>query len=349
MGNILKLIGFGLAIVGIGLSLALPWWHSDLFGQGTIDITLRKAEICATGGDCHSVPAGGMYGIIAMMTMAYGAVALIMITLGGFVPALAGDSTRPMAVIGGIVYLMLAGFTYGSLDLPDEVMMGLDLHTTWAFKVGIVGAALAMCAPLFGYLEPKRKPEAYRPPEPRPDRPGRISSLPPIGEPGPLPERTRAPSRAPLAPIAIDLEGPATPEPAAATRSALRFAIASADVREDVLVAVGEDGARRQISWNELGGALARELVAPHLTLLVDLVPAGTAPLRFVNTTTLTFSSGGKDRGDPRDGLRRLLAFARAMHPEIELEAATTDFLYKRSDLPVWTSDDLDRYDARYQ
>jgi len=353
MGNILKLIGFGLAIVGIGLSLALPWWHSDLLGLGTLDISLRKAEVCG-GGSCTAAPTGGMFGIIAMMTLAYGVVAMILIALGGFVPALNGDATRPMAVIGGVVFLMFAGFSYGALDPPDALVMGINLQTTWAFKAGILGGTLATVAPLFGLLEPKRELEPYRVPEPRPDRPGRISSLPPLGAPTPvhaMPDRARTPSRSPLAPIAIDLDTPLTPPPPAApaSSSGLRFAIASAEIREDALIATAEDGSSRRVSWTELGGALARELGAPHQTVLVDLVPGGAPPLRFVATSRLEFSTGhGRDGADPRDGLRRLLAFARAMHPEIELEAATTDFLYKRAELPAWSAEDLDRYDARY-
>jgi len=130
-------------------------------------------------------------------------------------------------------------------------------------------------------------------------------------------------------------------------RGRIRFVIASAEVREDALVAISEDGRSRQVRWSQLGGAIARELEGSPKVLLVDLVPGNTTPLRFLATSRLTFASG-KEVGDARDGLRRLLAFARAMHPEIELEAATTDFLYKRTDLPTWSLDDLDRYDARY-
>lgn len=346
MGNILKLIGFGLAIVGIGVSLLLPWWHTDLMGAGSLDISLRTAELCS-GGSCTSAPTGGMYGIVAMMTLVYGVIAVAMIALGGFLPALRGDDTRPMAAIGGVVYLVLVGLTYGALSLPDELAMLFDIHTTVWFKAGIAGAALAMFAPMLGWLEPKAKPAPYRPAD---ARPGRTSSLPPVAD------RPRTPSRAPLAPIAIELDGAMdTPAPAPAPGVApsvlptarLRFAIASADIKEESVTALLADGSSRMVRWSELGGALARELGAPHATLLVDLVPSGAPPLRFHLGSRLTFSSGNKD-GDPRDALRRLLAFARAMHPEIELEAATTDFLYKRTDLPTWSADELERYDARY-
>ena len=118
MGNILKLIGFGLAIVGIGLALWLPWWHSDMMGYGTFDLSLHSAEWCPTVGQCVTAKPGGFFSIMAIMTLCYSVVALIMITMGGFVPTLSAMPSRPMAAIGGVVYLVMAGLTYGTFDPP---------------------------------------------------------------------------------------------------------------------------------------------------------------------------------------------------------------------------------------
>ncbi len=68
--------------------------------------------------------------------------------------------------------------------------------------------------------------------------------------------------------------------------------------------------------------------------------------MRFVTSTRIELS--GAEAGAGRDVLRRLLAFARAMHPALELEERTADFLYKRSELPAWSRTDLDAYDDRY-
>lgn len=351
MGNILKLVGFGLAIVGIGLALWLPWWHSDMLGYGSFDVSLHAAEYCVTGGECVSMKPGGMFGILAIMTLCYSVVALIMIAMGGFVPTLSNLPSRPMAGIGGVIYLMMAGLTYGTMDPPESISTMLQIETTFWFKAGIAGGTLAVISPFLGLIDKKPEvapPRLYKVPDVKD-----LQESPPAASEEPAPPRPRSPSRAPMEPIAIDLDAaPESPAwaPAAepvAPAPKLRFAIATAEVREDALVAISEDGRSRQLKWSQIGGAIARMLDDPNRTLLVDLVPPGTAPLRFLPSSQLTFASG-KDIGDQREALRRLLAFARAMHPDLELEAATTDFLYKRTDLPTWSIDDLDRYDARY-
>jgi hypothetical protein len=140
---------------------------------------------------------------------------------------------------------------------------------------------------------------------------------------------------------------PAPAVPAPAAPAPVPRALASAQVRDDALIAVDADGGRRQIRWEDLGGAIAREL-SGEASLLVDLVPRGAAPLRFVADTRITLAAGDP-AADPRERLRRLIVLARTMNPGIELEAATATFVDGGEPPPAWTRDDLARYDARYR
>ncbi len=418
MGDPKRLVAFVLAIVGIVASLLLPWWQIGVSGV-SLEISLRDAEVCFMG-TCQAMKTSGAYGIVAVITFAYGWIAVLGIVFGGLLPTLSGERTKPSAPVAGLLYLMLAGLTYGTLDIPPEVERVLDVEMAWAFWAGIAGATIALFSPLLGPRERSLgdgRPVLYKAPQvvadpglparphatasaeavtsssprPRPastspvvesataPRPASASTAPPIITPS---------GRAPMAPIDLDAPpedpdapflAPANefvpptprvgseadarvvdvpllpPRPARVTASpsgGVRFAIARAELREDALVVQDEEGHERVVPWTELGGALARELTGPPFAadaLLVDLVPRRGAPLRFVATTSLVFAAAAAGGASPRDDLRRVLAFARAMHPGLEIEEATADFLYKRDPLPAWSADDLDRYDARYR
>jgi hypothetical protein len=131
----------------------------------------------------------------------------------------------------------------------------------------------------------------------------------------------------------------------------LRFALASAELRDQVVVARTSDGKTREVPWKDLGGALARELRdAPPFpdTMFVDLVPRAGLPLRFALGTTVTFG-GGEVGAGARADLRRVLAAARRLAPQAEIEAATAAFADRGGELPVWSLRDLAQYDARYR
>jgi hypothetical protein len=370
-----RVLIFGLACAGILASLLLPWWVAN-DAMFRIEITLRKVSAC-TLGECRSVEAGGAYGVVGVVAFAYGWLALIGLGLGGVLPALAGQPTRGFAYGAAIVYLLFAGLAYATLDLPE--VLAVVLHTHWPLWAGLGGATLALVGPMAlaaidrqaaigaapaaarvpaaraRTTEPPPRAARTTEPPPRagratePPRAGRTTEPPRAGrttEP-PRPARTTAP------PLPADLpllEPVPLPPPAPRSHSGLRFAVAIGEARDDGLLAVDEDGVTRQLRWDKIGGVLARELRGPaplEQALLVDLVPAGEPPLRFVTTTRLSFL--GADVPDVRVALRRLITLARTMNPRVEIEPATAAFVDHAAPLPAWTVADLDRYDARYR
>jgi hypothetical protein len=393
MGALKYLVVLAVAIGGMLASLILPWWHMEA-GGATMDITLRSAELCRDG-TCTSFKPGGMHGMLGVMTMAYGGLAVIWLVLKGVAPTLSGDKPKAGVVVSGMVYLMLVGLMYGTIEVPEQLQAYIKLELTWSFWAGVIGACAAIVAPMLGAFEPsplEGKAVLYKPPVIKRDEglaahpPAAAAAVPaapvappaprphmapidldePAGKPEPRPEiadavsafapdldlSSRAGSEAEHQVVDVPLLPPRPARVTASPSGGVRFALATAEVREDALLVQGEDGRGRQLAWNELGGALARELRGapfPVDALLVDLVPRRGAPLRFLITTKLTFTAAGSGAVGPRDDLRRLLAFARAMHPGLEIEGATADFMTRREPLPTWTADDLERYDARYR
>ncbi|MCB9564708.1 MAG: hypothetical protein H6708_30345 [Kofleriaceae bacterium] len=135
-----------------------------------------------------------------------------------------------------------------------------------------------------------------------------------------------------------------------APASGVRFAAARAELGEASLVVVSEAGERRELAWADLAAALARDLTgAPFApgTTMVDLLPRQGAPVRLLTSTRLQIP-GTAPPGTPLDDLRRALALCRAMQPDLQLEDATADFVYRREALPPWTAADLASYDRRY-
>lgn len=382
MGDWRRLVIFGLACAGILASLLLPWWVADA-GAIRLEITLRNLSVCALD-DCRSVEAGGAYGVVGVVAFAYGWLALIGLILGAVLPALSGQPTRGMAQGAAIVYLVFAGMAYATLDIPDALATAIDLHTHWPLWAGLGGATLALGGPAtLAVLErrahlalvpsasiasPLARPARTTEPPTRPARttepparPARTTEPParPARTSEPPARTTRTtepPARAArtTGPLPADLplmEPVPLPPHATATHSGVRFAIAIAEARDDGVLAVAEDGATRQLRWEQVGGVLARELrgAAPlEQALLVDLVQPGEHPVRFLTTTRLSFAGAGDDDADPRAALHRLLKLVRTMNLHAELEPATGAFLERGAPLPAWTPADLDRYDARY-
>lgn len=362
----------------IGLSQFLPWWQ---IGDGStgMAIALREIEVCYAG-RCEDVDTAGMYGMVSTATFVYGIAAIIALIFGGLMPALTSQPTRPAALFVSTMFLGFVGFTIGTM--PDEVieLMGAK-RTTW-YWCAIGGPIAALVAPIASMIAAQRAGEGrrtlYRPPElaelDRAEAPIPASLAPPAErrKPPSMPMVSFAPvpgvaptqPKAARAPIELDPEPAPPPAPAPAPErarrvsgehgvqiGAVRFALAAAEVGDDLVIGIGSDGRRRELRWAELGGALARDLSdAPPFedTPLVDLVPAGALPLRFVASTRVEFALGGASP-DPRDRLRRLLALARAMNPELQLEAATAAFVDQKTALPTWSLRDLAQYDARYR
>jgi hypothetical protein len=401
MGDLKRLVALVVAIVGIGLSLLLPWWHLGA-ADGHLDISLRGAEMCAYG-TCQEVKVRGAFSIVAIMTLAYGSVALLGLVFKGLLPALAGERLGPAPPIAGMLYLVLSGLTYGTMDLDPEVLalLGIDVEVTWAFWAGIVGASVALASPLLGLFDrshgigagsapykpiviskPASTPAPTLSPTPAAASsaevapPARRAPLPPIdldGGPGEAGQGAHVAAEVPadgpavgpadgpidLPPVddevrVVDVP-PLPPRSARVTRApsgGVRFAVASAELAAAALRARGEDGVERALPWTDLAAAIARDLRGPPFpddALMVDLIPRRGAPLRFLITSRLTFAEVAPAGASARDDLRRLLAFARAMHPDLEVEAATADFLYRRTPPPAWTAEELERYDARYR
>jgi hypothetical protein len=352
MGDWKRTVGFAVAIACIGLSLFLPWWQIGDDSTG-MSIKLREVEVCFQG-TCEDVETGGMYGVISLATFVYGLVAIIVLILGGLLPALGHEPTRPSALLGATIYLGLAGFTIASI--PDELLIMLGARKTIWYWCAIVGPLAAIAAPIAAMIGRERagqgKPILYRPPD-LAELKRDVEGAPAPAAAAPAAPRAKAPSMpvvhfapvpgmAPTQPSArrapIELEDEPAPPP-------VPFALAAAEVREHAVIGIDADGRRRELRWTELGGALAREL---DDTLLIDLVPAGAPPLRFVAATRLEFEAGGGSTV-ARDQLRRLLGVARAMNPELQLEAATAGFLDQKAPLPTWSLAELARYDERYR
>lgn len=356
MGDWKRTIGFAVAIVAIGLSLFMPWWQ---IGEGgtSMSIKLREIEVCHLGA-CQEYDTGGAYGMVSVATFFYGIAAVLALIVGGLLPALANEPTKPMALAVSTLFLGFAGFTM--MTLPDYVVDMMGARKTVWYWCAIGGPLAAIVAPIASMISSGRvgegKPKLYRPPD--------VDELKRLTGDAPAPARTRpasipmvnfapVPGMAPIqprpAPAAIAVDDLLPPPAAPVT---IDFALVGGEVREDALIGIAGDGRRREVRWAEIGGAIARELRDEppfEATLLVDLVPPGALPLRFVAATRLDFAAGDSGATDPRDQLRRLLAFARAMNPEIQLEGATADFIYKKAELPSWSLRDLAQYDARYR
>ncbi len=355
MGDWRRLVIFGLACAGILASLLLPWWVADA-GVIRLEITLRKVSVCALD-DCRSVDAGGAYGVVGVVAFAYGWLALLGLILGGVLPALAGQPTRGMAHGAAILYLVFAGMAYATLEVPDALAAAIDLHTHWPLWAGLGGAILALGGPATLAVLDHRATLATVPSAHIGSPPARTTRT--TEPPARTTRTTEPPARAArtTGPLPADLplmEPVPLPPHATATHSGVRFAIAIAEARADGVLAVAEDGATRQLRWEQVGGVLARELrgAAPlEQALLVDLVQPGEHPVRFLTTTRLSFAGDGDDDdddADPRAALHRLLKLVRTMNLRAELEPATAAFLERGAPLPAWTPADLDRYDARY-
>jgi hypothetical protein len=349
MGDWKRLAGFGVATVCVVASLFLPWWSNALPYGGSIEVTLRHIEVCMAG-TCETGDAGGAYGIISTMTFAWGCCVAVMMISGGVLPALSGEATKARAVIASVIYLGLVPLT--SASMPEYAEMLVGGKTIW-FWCGVFGPIIGLSTPFFASLGkgklgegrtyiPVKRVEPISNPTPTPPPPSDVAP----------PSRTRAPSRAPrsisLQPDdVLDVSAASAAQQPPPRRGDVRFAVSSAELREDALVAVA-DGRRREIPWSSLGAMLARELRGgAEPVLMVDLIAPGGPPVRLLGTTELQIG-GAAASSDGGDRLRRALAFARAMNPQIELEGATADFLYKKEALPSWDADELARYDARY-
>jgi hypothetical protein len=386
MGHIRRLVGYSLAVLGIGLSLFLPWWEGggDL---GDLTVTLLKVKLCMKGSGCASVDAGGAYGIIAAATAAYGGVACVALILGGILPALGGSTPKVWPPFASIVYLFWVMIASASLNPPDEVQAMFPLHHTLWFYCGVAGAIIGLLTPIvaaFGApknvpfvpmtLPPKpgaHKPEPETGPNPYPGGPFKPLpvvrrgpeaidlDLPPVAitiSPEPVasaldllppPETIEVPEE--IAVSASEIVMP--PEEEVSPRGGLRFALVTANVREGGVEVRGADGRARSVPWSDVAGALARELRdAPPFpdSMFVDLVMREGPPLRLTLATAITFAAGEPPAG-VRDALRRVIALARAKCEHLELEPATADFVTRREPLPVWTLRELAAYDARYK
>lgn len=333
MGDWKRTILFALAIVGLAASLLMPWWRAEFIGS-SIEVTLREIEVCSQG-ICATVKAPGSYGIVGMMAFVYGWIAVLALILGGLVPSLTGENTKARAYAAAILYPGVAGMAYITLDFPPELARLINLQSTWWFWIGLGSSALVLASPMLRLLEPRRAP------------PPPLYKLP-IADG--LPEARALPARrAPVNAISLPGQEPPVAAPTLVERSGLRFALSTSEAHAAALLTVGEDGRIRELPWSRIGGALARELtVQPRLddALLVDLIPRGEPPLRFLATTRIQFP--GAEPAVGRDAMRRLLAYARAMNPELQVETSTADFLYKRTELPAWSPTELADYDSRY-
>jgi hypothetical protein len=128
MGDWKRTVGFAAAIVAIALSLFLPWWQIG-GGGNSIAIGLREVELC-TAGDCTELEPGGMFGIMSTATFFYGIAAVIVLFLGGLLPSLSSEPTRPSALGAAVFYLGFAGFTMWSL--PEEITVFMaPVKTPW--------------------------------------------------------------------------------------------------------------------------------------------------------------------------------------------------------------------------
>ena len=340
MGDWKRTVGFAVAIVAIGVSLLLPWWQIGEDGS-SISIGLREIELCMMN-QCTELEPGGAYGVISTFTFFYGIAALFGLIFGGLLPALADQPTRGGAVAGAIAYILFAGMTIWTL--PEEITTLMVAERTFGYWCALGGPIAAIAGMIASSVSRsgagQGKPILYRPPGV--DELKKMTGGAPAPAPAPAPARTKPPSMPSVhfAPVPGVPPAPTVPR-----------ALASVEIHDDMVIGVDRDGRRREVRWDEIGAALARELRddPPFVdTVMVDLIPAGAPPLRVVAATRITIATGAPASPDPRERLRRLLVFARAMNPTIELEGATEELVATEAALPDWSLDDLARYDVRY-
>ncbi len=298
------------------------WWTFDL-GLASARVGLRELELC-DGAICITgdLASRGGFAVASSITCFVGVIAALAMVATAGLRAWTGLEQAAVARAAITAASVVAVATVLTLSTFDPRLAPLGDHSlSWAPWLTLGGAGLG----IYGVMAGHRADHSLRGVAPIQSVPA--ASLPAAGQP---------------------------PRPLGHSGLGLRFVVATGQLDDDGLTVQLEAGGERRLAWREIASVVARRLPPEppfDQALMVDLVPAGAAPVRLLGASMAGFPAlPGGGAGSPRDHLRRLVALIGERNRGCTIEPASAGFFAGRGEAPlIGDRRQLDDYDARYR